>query len=293
MKTYNNPIILILTLMLSTACTERIELDIDSSDPVLVIYGSITDTLAYQQIAITSSVPYFSDESNPPISGAKVQVTTSENETWAYVESQTEKGIYRTEQPKAGKQGITYYLEVVYDFDQDGADEIYEANSTLLPPFQTDSTQIRTIDYMGYNVYTINIHGQEPSGEDFYMSKFYVCDTLATTLSDVGLWNDILFDGQYLNGLLIYSFGDMTEYDKYSEEDSKYMVFVSPGDEIIVEFNHIEEKYFNFIKQAQDMRYGENPMFGGPPSNIQGNISNGAVGFFSAYSPSRSKVIVP
>jgi hypothetical protein len=71
------------------------------------------------------------------------------------------------------------------------------------------------------------------------------------------------------------------------------MMFLSSGDEVIVEYNRVEKGYYNFIEQAQHVKNGENPMFGGPPSNIQGNISNGAVGYFAAYSPARLKAVAP
>lgn len=280
-------------VLLMTSCTERIDLDLDSSEPVIVIYGTITDTLAYQSIAISSSVPYFEQQHNPTVSGARVTITTSANEVWTLLESNTQKGTYQTETLKAGKPGESYNLKVEYDFDQDGTVELYEAFSTMLPPILLDSVSIGTMNDMGMNVFTVNLSAQEPAGEDFYVSKYYVNDTLATKLSQYGLMNDILIDGQYLNGFLVFFFNDMAEIEDYPEEDRKYQIFLSSGDEVIVEYNRVEKGYYNFIKQAQDVKYGENPMFGGPPSNIQGNISNGAVGYFAAYSPARLKAVAP
>jgi hypothetical protein len=37
---------------------------------------------------------------------------------------------------------------------------------------------------------------------------------------------------------------------------------------------------------------GSNPLFSGPPANVKGNISNGAIGFFAAYTTSRSRIKV-
>lgn len=288
---YNSLFFLLVLLM--TSCTERIDLDLDSSEPVIVIYGTITDTLAYQSIAISSSVPYFEQQHNPTVSGARVTITTSANEVWTLLESNTQKGTYQTETLKAGKPGESYNLKVEYDFDQDGTVELYEAFSTMLPPILLDSVSIETMNDMGMTVFTVNLSAQEPAGEDFYVSKYYVNDTLATKLSQYGLMNDRLIDGQYLNGFLVFFFNDMAEIEDYPEEDRKYQIFLSSGDEVIVEFNRVEKGYYNFIKQAQDVKYGENPMFGGPPSNIQGNISNGAIGYFAAYSPARLTAVAP
>lgn len=286
---------LLLALLAITAvsCTERIDLDVESSDPVIVIYGSITDTLAFQSVAISSSVPYFDNQHNPPVTGARVTIASSDNDVWDLLENETEKGTYRTQELKAGKEGCVYHLTVTCDFDKDGEDETYEAVATMLPRFVLDSVQIKTLNDMGRNLFTAHVFAQEPEGEDFYMSKYYVNDTLATKLSKFGLLNDKLFDGQYLNGLLVFHFSDLAEIDDYSDDDQKYETFVSSGDDVIIELCRVEKNYFNFIEQAQNVKYGENPIFGGPPSNIQGNISNGGVGFFSAYSPSRLKATVP
>lgn len=290
-KTYH--LLLIALTIITASCTERIDLDLDGAAPVIVIYGSITDTLAYQSIAISSSAPYFDNQPNPVVSGAKVSITSSDNESWELIESNTEKGTYLTQELKAGKEGTTYHLKVLYDFDKDGVDETYEATATMLPRFGMDSVEIKTMKDMSRNLFTIHIYGQEPEGEDHYMSKFYVSDTLATKFSKFGLLADKIFDGQYLNGLLIFHLSDLAEIDDYSDDDLKYETFASSGDEVIVEFCRVEKAYYNFIDQAQGVKYGENPIFGGPPSNIQGNISNGAVGFFAAYSPSRLKAKVP
>ena len=290
-RIYNS--LLALLILSTTACTERIDLDLEGAEPAIVIYGTVTDTLGYQSISISSSVPYFDQQHNPAVSGALVTITTSNNEVWTLRESNTEKGVYQTEELKTGKAGESYYLKVQYDFNQDGSTEIYEASSTMPDPILLDSVKIKTMNDMGSNMFTVNIFGQEPEGEDFYFSKYYVSDTLATKLSQYSLMNDILFDGQYLNGILAFFFADLAEIEDYPEDDRKYYTFLSSGDEVIVEYCRIEEGYFNFIKQAQDVKYGENPMFGGPPSNIQGNISNGAVGYFAAYSPTRLKAVAP
>ncbi|MDD2437860.1 MAG: DUF4249 domain-containing protein [Massilibacteroides sp.] len=288
-----NKVLLLLLIIVGTACTERIDLDLKTGDPALVIYGNITDTLSYQSVSISRSVPYFASQENSAVSGAKVTITTSDNQIWSLYEDEQSKGLYQTEELKAGKPGETYHLRVEYDFDDGGDLELYEATTTMLPPFTMDSVKIKTIEDMGFNVFTVNVYAQEPEGEDFYISKYYVKDTLATKLNYYGLMKDQLIDGQTLNGLMVYYFANMAEIEDYQEDDRKYYTFITSGDEVTIEFCRVEKGFFNFVEQAQDVKYGENPMFGGPPSNIQGNISNGAVGYFTAFSPSQLKAIAP
>lgn len=280
-------------LALTSSCTERIDLDLDASDPVIVIYGTITDTLAYQSISVSSSVPYFEQAHNPAISGARATITSSDNEVWVLHESSTVKGLYQTDEPKAARTGQTYHLKVEYDFDKNGVEEAYEASSSLLPGLELDSVQIREMRHMGHNLFTVNIYAQDPAGEDFYINKYFVNDSLATKLSEYGLMDDKLIDGQYMNGLMAYFLYNINDIDDYDEEEISKRIFVGTDDVVTIELTRVEKKYYNFVRQAQQVKNGENPIFGGPPSNIQGNISNGAAGYFAAYSPSKVKAIVP
>jgi len=284
----------IVMLMLSVvACTERIELNLNAGDPVLVVYGCVTDTLAYQKVTLSSSVPYFDEQHNPAISGAVVSIT-SDSEVWILIENPIEKGVYETTGLKAGKIGETYHLKVEYDFDEDGVMELYEASTEMLPAFKIDSVQVKPFRAMGYYMYSVNLYADEPAGEDYYLHKFFVNDSLVTPLSRYSLMGDNeLIDGQYINGMPIYFMGDILYWDDFTKNEQEEEAFVGEGDEVLIEVNRVDKKYFNFVRQCQNEKYGSNPLFGGPPSNIQGNISNGAVGFFAAFTTSRYLAITP
>ncbi|MGC9341509.1 MAG: DUF4249 family protein, partial [Bacteroidales bacterium] len=75
--------------------------------------------------------------------------------------------------------------------------------------------------------------------------------------------------------------------------DSKADEKLEPGDTVTFEANSITEEYYNFLVEAQSESFGQNPLFSGPPANISSNVSNGALGFFTAYSLTRSSRIVP
>jgi len=56
---------------------------------------------------------------------------------------------------------------------------------------------------------------------------------------------------------------------------------------------NIERAYFDFISDCSRERRGENPFFGGPPSNISTNLSAGAVGCFTSFCIEEQKTVVP
>jgi hypothetical protein len=57
--------------------------------------------------------------------------------------------------------------------------------------------------------------------------------------------------------------------------------------------NNIGKDYYDFLIGAQAEIRGSNPLFSGPPANVKGNINNGAIGFFSAYSVTHSSTVTP
>ena len=105
---------------------------------------------------------------------------------------------------------------------------------------------------------------------------------LADTLNEWFITDDKFFNGSYTNGATI----------AYLQQGSANEG-LTPGDTVTVEVNSIGKEYFNFLSEAQAELRGSNPLFSGPPANVKGNISNGAVGFFTAYSATRSFAITP
>ena len=65
-----------------------------------------------------------------------------------------------------------------------------------------------------------------------------------------------------------------------------------PGDVVKLEVASVTSEYANFVWAVQAEVNGQNPLFSGPPANITGNMSNGAVGFFAAYSLSKKTIVV-
>lgn len=290
-------LILYLGILLSlfTSCTERIDIDTENSDPVLVIYGCITNELTYQKVEVSRSSPYFDDQPNQGISGAKVTISSlSGDEVWQLEESKSDKGQYQTIQPIAANSSVSYTLKVEYDFNNDGTDEVYEAVTTVQQPFEVDSAKINSLNIIGRHHYTFNIYGQESPETDFYLCKFFVNDSLvSSSISQYTLFDDKVINGAYLNGLMINTFADIEEKADYGDDIPDYLFFVESGDKVTLEISREEKGYYDFIMQCQQEIDGENPFFGGPPSNIDTNLTMGAVGYFSSSSPTRITVTVP
>jgi hypothetical protein len=66
---------------------------------------------------------------------------------------------------------------------------------------------------------------------------------------------------------------------------------IYPGDTIVLQMSGITKEYYNFIDQVRQSGFNL-PFFSGPPANVEGNISNGGIGFFAAYSSSFATTVV-
>ncbi len=113
------------------------------------------------------------------------------------------------------------------------------------------------------------------------MFNLYRNSSLVTdTLNELLVVDDRLYNGNYTNGISVGFF-----QEEYPDE-----VLVS-GDTIMLEMGSITEDFAYFIWDVQ-IETGYNiPLFSGPPANIKGNISGGALGFFACYSTARATVI--
>jgi hypothetical protein len=267
------------------SCEESININTKNSPPVIVIYGSFTNDTAFQYLQITSSSPYFDNEPNRGISGANVFIKSSTNDIINFTENDTYSGFYDTDTRVAFIPGLTYYLNVEVDFDNDGVTEIYTATSQMPMPVEIDSIVLRNFQIVSEKHHALYLYAQDPPTEDYYLNMYKINGIpVLNKISEYSPMNDKAFNGQYVNGLMMQIFDD-AEY----KSDS---IYLTQGD--IVEFGmaRIEKGYYNFILQCKDEIRGESPFFGSPASNITTNISNGAKGYFTCYPVTKMEAVV-
>jgi len=279
------------------ACTAPIELETRDSEPVIVIYGILTDANKYQSIRITKSSPYFDAASTIPVTDATVTVTSSRGREHQF--RYDEDGYYVSTDNFTAAQGLTYRLRVEVDFQGNGNKELYEAETTVLPPVPVDSIGIKRMDIMGFSHYNLYISMQEPpETENYYLYRYFINDTISNdSMDDFIISEDRMYNGSYLDNITVQYFNDATD-ERFSQEDDEEeernnRFRVSPGDTVRLQTLNIEAGFYTFISDCSRERRGENPFFGGPPSNIITNISNGGVGYFSSFSINELTTIVP
>jgi len=280
MKSLKTGFYILLLPIVFASCTERIDVELDDTFTRLVVDGSITtDTMAHT-VRLSKTSDYFYNLPAPAVSGARVSITDGEV---TYILHEDSSGVYRTASSVYGSDGRTYTLNVELASPVGGFTN-YMASSTIYPVAEMDSISLQFHeDWSEYGIWEIKCYVLEPPTVEFY--RFLVTKNskmLTDTLNEWAITDDRFFNGNYTNGLPV-GYLDQGEADQV----------VTEGDTVGAEINSIEKNYFNFIIEAQTELFGSNPLFSGPPANITGNINNGGVGYFAAYSITRSSAIVP
>ena len=267
-----------------SACTEKITVDLDDSYARLVVFGEITNDRQVHTVRLTRSADYFSNKPAQGVPGANVRIFDELHE-YKLHENTNLTGVYETSALFAGIPEKTYKLEIEnVDINNDGIMESYSASSYLPPVARIDSIKLAYLTNSFLSGWQVLLFAMDPvERKDFYVFKVYRNSELLTdSLSEYYFRNDDLFNGNYTNGVVSQFLNDKKSNEK-----------VSHGDTITFELNGITQDYFTFLIEAQSEISPKTPLFSGPSSNVKSNISNNALGYFTAYSLRRASIRVP
>ena len=159
-KTYWHITILIITTLFSS-CEDKIDLDLKTADPKLVVDAMITNELKVHTVKLNISTSYFYNEPAPTASGATVSI--SDNEGNIYLLTETLPGVYQTAGNVQGKIGNTYTLKIIYNGKE------YTSVSTMRRSVNIDSLGYKESEF-DEGFYHLLMFAQEPPGKgDYYL----------------------------------------------------------------------------------------------------------------------------
>ena len=279
----NKLVPVLFTLILATGCTERINVKLDNTYVRLVVDGGITNDSLLRTVALTRSADYFSNEPASQVPDAKVTLSDGSTLYTLHETIPGVSGIYQTDSTFRGSIGKTYALNIDLPAAI-GNQTSYSASCRIMKVARLDSIRAEFNPNMGKNgFWLIKIYAQDPGDEvNYYLLKYYRNGVLKT--DSIKKWvtsDDKYFSGRYINGLTAFYINNSHPWET-----------LQPGDTLLVQMSGITKEYFNFINQVQEAGYSI-PFFSGPPANVEGNISNGGIGFFAAYSNVYARTIVP
>lgn len=273
--------------LLATFCTAPMNIDVRTEESRLVIYSTLMDALDSQRVWVQRTIPYFSEDINSGwVDDASVVISTSEGDS--YVAHWDEKRkFYITFEKFATAPGVTYTLDVWYDFNGDEEAEHYTAETTVIEPLYLDAIEVIPISMMGRQVYRLAIFGKDPQGPNYYIFRVGVNGVIKKSqLRDWMATNDRLFDGSDFNNFSLGIYGS-----EPNEEDTN--VWFAPGDVVSLYLSHVDKDFLSFVFESQQSGSNSNPFFGTPPFNMRTNISGGAIGYFGSLYSTEVHATVP
>lgn len=261
-----NLILIIASSIVLISCEEVIEIDLNSSNPVLVAEGTIeNDSIAIIKLTYTSD--YFNNEKSPVEENATVVLMSDDNnsEILTYVAD----GIYKGS-GLIGEVGKTYNLSVTTEKGE------YNAQSTLMPPSEIYDIVVSESSFQrpGQSeiTYSIELKFKDvSSAKDYYMMKFFVNGIF----DSYGLVDDEIF----INGDTIhYPVVQKTYYE---------------NDEIFIKLHSVDFETYKYYSQLNDA-ISEGMGLGGSstPYNPASNFGKNVLGYFAAWSYVSETVVI-
>jgi hypothetical protein len=267
-------IIFSFALIFLSSCTKIIDIDLNDDDSKKLVVDAVFTTMPREhEVKLNVSANYFSGDIPPAATGATVSITDGVN-TFVYTE--VSPGVYRTNALAQATPNTLYTLNISYngqDFSSTNfCDSVPDLDSVMVEPFYPPGASEPK-----YHI--IRISTQEKLGYgDYYAWQVFVNGELKNdTITEQISTDDGFFpDGTYFN---------LFELTRMDDLES--------GDTVMIAQHAISKEtydaYFAILLQTE-FRGG---IFDTPPADVPTNLSEGAVGIFSATGESRRQTIVP
>jgi hypothetical protein len=245
------------------SCTEEIDIDLNSSDPQIVVEGTLNNLDNNAVVKLSKSVNFDQDNTFPPVEGATVMISDDEGNSFAL--SEDSPGVY-TSQMVPVSIGETYYLNVLAEGKE------FSAQSTMPTQAVFESLTIEESDFS---------FGQD---ETFY--------NLIVEYTDIANEENYYRFIEYLNGEYQASYVlDDRLYDglTFSIDLLNFESEYNSGDTVTVAMQCIDKAVYDYFFSLELLEDDATPSPANPVTNIEG----GKLGYFSAYTQELKQVIVP
>jgi hypothetical protein len=252
--------------VMAVACKKVVTVDLDEAPSQIVIEGNVTNDSGPYEVMISRTVNFSAGVPFPPVSGAIVSITDS-NAGLTDQLQEVAPGVYST----INLEGIprhTYNLAIFSDGNR------YTASSTMPLPVTLDSVSLEeNISINNQKGINAVVNFQDPPGiVNYYQFTEIVNGKL---LPDVFVFDDRLSDGRYIRDPLF--------------NDSNYL---RPGDTLTLTMNGVDRPIYNYFLTLGSMTGNGNFQSTATPANPATNLSNGALGYFSAHTTAGRLLVV-
>jgi len=256
--------LLILTFIFYS-CEKVIDVDLNEAAPQIVIVGNLNVDSKYSDVVISLTSSYYDTLPGTKVKGAIVNVQDEKGRIYKFTEKKD--GIYRSTEIKPAVNN-TYKLSVL------AYGKNYNAQSTLNPAVAIDS--VNWVYENGNSFidagYYVNVYLTDPPGiKNYYRLKIFLNKKLKNSSDDLIFFNDRYVDGNKL---------------EYSLFNDPYQL----NDTVLVQLISLDSAVYEYYKTFTELM-NTNPG-SAAPANPNTNLSNGALGYFAAWSSDTMSVII-
>lgn len=240
-----------ISVILLYGCTEVIDIDLNSSEPQVVI-EAIVSTNGNTYVKLSESVNFDDNNEYPPVSGALVEISDNSGNTELLIEENP--GIYNC--TLSGKSGDVYHLKITHNSD------VFTSTCEIPKLVTIDSISISKEYENGFfgpdTVTQVRVYYNDPAGEDNY---YHFVERLNGKQVKSYVMSDKETDGQNVAKLL-----------NYPERE------VQSGDMVSIEMRSVTKEVYHYFKDLHS-----NDFLTTTPTNPRTNINNAKLGYFSAH----------
>ena len=232
-------------LFLLSSCEEVVDVDLEESEPRLVIEASILwfkGTPGNEQSIKLSVTSPFYEEELIPVENASVLIISGEGDLYEFNYQGEGRYINNNFEPELEQ---SYQLEIIYE------EEEYSASGILMPVSPIDYIeQTESGGFSGEDIEVKAYYTDPADEENFYLFKFRDDDV-----------NLEFYEDEFTNGNQIFGY--------YSNED------IARNDLIEIQIQGISKSYYEylFILRSQ-VGSGDGGPFETMPAKVKGNIIN-------------------
>ena len=270
MRHLKNSLSIILITLIFTSCRKVIDIDLNSKEPQLVVEAVINDLPGPYTVSLTQTVNFNVNNIFPNIQGAFVTIADNTGAIDTLLE--TSPGIYKT-QHLQGIVGRTYYLNM-------------QANGKTITAQSTMPAKV-ALDSLTYLVTTFN----NPGGGSNAKESYIPIPSFTDPINQVNFYRFARTVNDTLDRVFFIDNDNLINGLKYQRPLFGGEIDINKGDSLLFEMQCIDKRtyeYFNSLNAS----IGNGPGGSATPANPTTNLVGDALGYFSAHTSERKKVMV-
>lgn len=261
------PAILLALLALTTSCEKVIDLDLKTSSTQIVIEATLPDDGSPAVAVLSQTVAYSETNQFPAVSGATLLLTDETTGTVDTLRETTTPGRYAGR--LAGLVGHRYTLDVA------SGGQHYVAHSTMPPVVPLAGVALDAISFGPNDRLNVRPLFLDPAGVRNYY--YFQQSVNGKPQKTIYLQDDEFSDGN-----------PNTQGLRGGFDEEKLL----RGDTVRVKMHNLDVGAYEYFRTLNQI-LASNPLFTTTPTNPVGNFTNGALGYFSAFSAQTATVVVP